>query len=92
VRFVFELFRSMQPGIPLTALHGKIKQERRTLVYMDFLRKKAACMFATDIASRGLDFPNIDWVVSLPSYYYTIKFRTERTICIIKLFCPRFYL
>jgi ATP-dependent RNA helicase DDX10/DBP4 len=65
VRFVFDLFRGMQPGIPLTALHGKIKQERRTLIYMDFIRRKSACMFATDIASRGLDFPDIDWVVQV---------------------------
>ena len=62
VRFAFDLFRGMQPGIPLVALHGKIKQERRTLIYMDFIRRKSACMFATDIASRGLDFPDIDWV------------------------------
>jgi ATP-dependent RNA helicase DDX10/DBP4 len=64
VRFVFECFRGMQPGIPLTALHGKVKQEKRTLIYMDFLRKKHACLFATDIAARGLDFPDVDWVVS----------------------------
>ena len=38
VRFVFELFRGMQPGMPLTALHGKIKQERRTMVFQDFVR------------------------------------------------------
>jgi hypothetical protein len=55
----------MQPGIPLTALHGKIKQDRRTIVFQDFLRRKSACMFATDIASRGLDFPDIDWVVQV---------------------------
>ena len=65
VRFVFDLFRGMQPGIPLTALHGKIKQERRTLIYMDFIQRKSACMFATDIASRGLDFPDIDWVIQV---------------------------
>jgi len=65
VRFVNECFSSMQPGIKLTALHSKIKQERRTLIYMDFARSKAACMFATDIAARGLDFPNVDWVVQL---------------------------
>ena len=49
----------MQPGIPLIALHGKIKQERRTIIYMEFLRKSSACMFATDIAARGLDFPQV---------------------------------
>ena len=47
----------MQPGIPLAALHGKIKQERRTLIFMDYLRRKHACLFCTDIAARGLDFP-----------------------------------
>eukprot|EP01041_Mallomonas_annulata_P006904 gene6904-14017_t len=29
VRFVYECFCGMQPGIPLLALHGKVKQERR---------------------------------------------------------------
>ena len=52
VRFVHECMRGMQPGVPLSALHGKIKQERRTIIYMDFLRKKHACLFATDIAAR----------------------------------------
>ena len=65
VRFVHECFRGMQPGVPLTALHGKIKQDKRTLIYMDFLKKKAACMFATDIAARGLDFPDVDWVIQV---------------------------
>jgi ATP-dependent RNA helicase DDX10/DBP4 len=65
VRFVHECFRGMQPGIALTALHGKIKQERRTHIYMDFMKKTAACMFATDIAARGLDFPDVDWVIQL---------------------------
>lgn len=35
---MFELFRGMQPGMPLTALHGKIKQDRRTMVFQDFIR------------------------------------------------------
>lgn len=63
VRFVYECFRSMKPGITMTALHGKIKQDRRTLIYMDFLKRPSACMLATDIAARGLDFPNVDWVI-----------------------------
>jgi ATP-dependent RNA helicase DDX10/DBP4 len=92
VRFVFECFRGMQPGIPLTALHGKVKQEKRTLIYMDFLRKKHACLFATDIAARGLDFPDVDWVVSgrdslysLDSVvrYKSMRQRTRRCIFIV---------
>ena len=65
VRFVYDCVRGMQPGVPLSALHGKIKQERRTLIYMDFVRRKHACLFATDIAARGLDFPDVDWVVQV---------------------------
>jgi len=63
VRFVWEVFCSMQPGIPLMALHGKIKQENRTKIYFQFLQRPHAVMFATDVAARGLDFPNVDWVV-----------------------------
>ena len=65
VRFAYDLFCAMQPGIPLTSLHGKIKQERRTIIYKDFLRRKSACLLATDIAARGLDFPDVDWVVQM---------------------------
>ena len=83
VRYVHEVFRGMQPGIPLTALHGKVKQEKRTLVYMDFLRKKFACMLATDIAARGLDFPEVDWVIQVdapedPAMYIHRVGRTAR--------------
>ncbi len=65
VRYAYELFRGMQPGIVLTALHGKIKQERRSIIYMDFIKRSSVCMFATDIAARGLDFPDVDWVIQV---------------------------
>jgi len=65
VRFVWELFCSLQPGIPVMALHGKLVQERRTKIYFDFLQRPNAVLFATDVAARGLDFPNVDWVVQV---------------------------
>jgi len=63
VRHAWELFCSLQPGIPIMALHGKLVQEKRTKIYFDFLNKPHAILFATDVAARGLDFPNVDWVV-----------------------------
>ena len=45
------------------ALHGKLKQETRTKLYFDYLQRPHAVLFATDVAARGLDFPNVDWVV-----------------------------
>ncbi|GAX18700.1 ATP-dependent RNA helicase DDX10/DBP4 [Fistulifera solaris] len=63
VRHAWELFCSLQPGVPVMAIHGKLVQHKRTQIYFDFLQRPRAVLFATDIAARGLDFPNVDWVV-----------------------------
>ena len=42
-----------------------LAQLRRMAVYDQFCGKSAAVLFATDIAARGLDFPNIDWVMQV---------------------------
>lgn len=60
---MYECFRTLQPGVPLLALHGKHKQARRTFTFMNFLAKPAAVLFCTDVAARGLDFPAVDWVL-----------------------------
>ncbi|PSC73011.1 DEAD-box ATP-dependent RNA helicase 32 [Micractinium conductrix] len=63
VRFLFEAFRKLRPGVPLRALHGKMNQYKRMGVFYEFCEAKAMVLFATDIAARGLDFPTVDWVV-----------------------------
>lgn len=65
VRFVFETFRKLQPGVPLLHLHGKQKQTKRLEIFQKFTSVKHAFLFATDIAARGLDFPSVDWVIQL---------------------------
>lgn len=65
VRFIHQVFCKLQPGVSLLALHGKYKQGKRVEIYYEFLNKPAAVLFATDIAARGLDFPQVDWVVQL---------------------------
>ncbi|KAG2347226.1 DEAD-domain-containing protein [Suillus weaverae] len=65
VRFVFETFCKMHPGIPLLHLHGKQKQSARLMMYTRFTSSQHAVLFATDIAARGLDFPSVDWVVQV---------------------------
>lgn len=62
VKFVFEIFKKLRPGIPLRCLHGRMKQEVRLAIYSQFCEKRSV-LFSTDIASRGLDFPSVDWVV-----------------------------
>lgn len=65
VRFVYEGFRHMQPGIPLLHLHGRQKQTARLDITKKFSAAKSSCLFATDVAARGLDFPAVDWVVQV---------------------------
>ncbi|RMZ90500.1 hypothetical protein DV736_g2273, partial [Chaetothyriales sp. CBS 134916] len=65
VRFVYEAFRHLQPGIPLLHLHGRQKQTARLEITSRFSSSKHACLFATDVAARGLDFPSVDWVIQL---------------------------
>ncbi|KAF6746034.1 ATP-dependent RNA helicase dbp-4 [Ephemerocybe angulata] len=65
VRFVFETFCKMHPGVPLIHLHGKLKQQARLEMYTKFTAHSHAVLFATDIAARGLDFPGVDWVVQI---------------------------
>jgi ATP-dependent RNA helicase DDX10/DBP4 len=81
VRFVFETFCKMHPGVPLLHLHGKQKQSARLAMYDRFTRSKHAVLFATDIAARGLDFPAVDWVIQVdaPEDAETYVHRVGRT-------------
>lgn len=65
VKFVFEAFKKLRPGIPLKCLHGRMKQERRMGIYSQFCEKRSI-LISTDVASRGLDFNKaVDWVVQV---------------------------
>lgn len=81
VQFLHAAFCRLRPGIPLLALHGKMNQIKRMGVYKEFCRKQFALLFATDVAARGLDFPNVDWVVQLdcPDTPETYIHRAGRT-------------
>lgn len=63
VRFVYEAFRHMRPGVPLLHLHGRQKLGARMDITRNFSSAMHSCLFATDVAARGLDFPAVDWVV-----------------------------
>lgn len=81
VRFVFETFCKMHPGVPLLHLHGKQKQMTRLATFQRFTSMKHAVLLATDIAARGLDFPAVDWVlqVDAPEDADTYIHRVGRT-------------
>ncbi|EGC38307.1 hypothetical protein DICPUDRAFT_76134 [Dictyostelium purpureum] len=81
IRFVYETFRLLNPGTSLFQLHGKMKQWTRLEVFEDFCKKKAGVLFATDIAARGLDFPEVEWVIQVdcPDDIETYIHRIGRT-------------
>jgi ATP-dependent RNA helicase DDX31/DBP7 len=43
--------------------HGERQQTLRQFVKVSAVKKQAAILFATDVASRGLNLPDIDWTV-----------------------------
>lgn len=65
VQYAYESFRTLQPGISLMRLYGRHKQTSRLETTTKFSHAQYACLFATDIVARGLDFPAIDWVVQV---------------------------
>lgn len=36
VKFMYEAFKKLRPGVPLRSLHGKMKQFKRMAVFYDF--------------------------------------------------------
>ena len=52
------------PHLTLYELHGSLSQALRTSTLHSFTRSSNPCiLFCTDVASRGLDLPNIDLVI-----------------------------
>lgn len=49
--------------IPMFKLYGDLSQEVRRSTYLKFCEIPSGVMFCTDVAARGLDMPNISWIV-----------------------------
>ncbi|EER99450.1 DEAD-box ATP-dependent RNA helicase 32 [Sorghum bicolor] len=64
VKFVYEIFKKLRPGIPLKCMHGRMKYEVQQAIVADF-NETTSVLFSTDISSRGLDIENVDWVVQV---------------------------
>lgn len=81
VKYTYELFCKLRPGISLLALYGTLHQEKREKIYNEFCRKSNVVLLATDLASRGLDFPRVNWVIQVdcPEDVDTYIHRAGRT-------------
>jgi superfamily II DNA/RNA helicase len=59
---IAEKFRKY--GFQAASFNGDLEQESRSETLLAFKEKKVNILFATDIASRGLDIDNIDCVIN----------------------------
>ena len=85
---VFNRFRSkglfdLDSTLPIYGLHGKMLQKKRNIIYKNFLTLPRGVLFASDVVARGIDIPNIDYIIQLtapkdPAYYVHRVGRTAR--------------
>jgi len=61
VKYHHELFNYID--LPVLCIHGKQKQTKRTTTFFQFCNADSAILLCTDVAARGLDIPDVDWIV-----------------------------
>ena len=83
VKFFSSLFKLL--NIQVIELHGKQKQTKRISSFFSFCRSHESILFSTDLASRGLDIPAVDWIIQFsppldPKEYIHRAGRTGRGV------------
>ena len=48
---------------PCMSIHGDQKQQKRSTTYLEFCNLEKGILLCTDVAQRGLDIPDVDWVI-----------------------------
>lgn len=61
VKYYHELLNYID--LPVMCIHGKQKQAKRTTVFFQFCNAETGILLCTDVAARGLDIPDVDWIV-----------------------------
>lgn len=47
----------------LFSLYGNMDQHKRAEILSKFCKATSGVLICTDVAARGLDMPNIDWII-----------------------------
>ncbi|KAK2838220.1 hypothetical protein Q5P01_015432 [Channa striata] len=86
VEFLHSLFISVlsanrKPPLDFLRLHGNMKQEERSEVFQQFSASQSGVLLCTDVAARGLDLPQVTWIVQYtpPSVAAEYVHRVGRT-------------
>lgn len=72
-----------QGKIAVVGFHGKMLAKKRSLLFKKFKGLAAGVMFSTDVAARGIDIPDVDWIIQLaapkdPAFFVHRVGRTAR--------------
>ncbi|XP_036382999.1 probable ATP-dependent RNA helicase DDX31 [Megalops cyprinoides] len=54
---------TQRPPLAFLKLHGSMAQEERTEVFREFSHSSTGVLLCTDVAARGLDLPQVTWIV-----------------------------
>jgi ATP-dependent RNA helicase DDX55/SPB4 len=57
------LYEKDKARFPIVSLHGKMAQKKRTRHYDEFVAVAAGVLVCTDVVARGIDLPDVDWIV-----------------------------
>ena len=49
--------------VPVLSISGDYKQQKRSTTFIEFCSLEKGILLCTDVAQRGLDIPDIDWVI-----------------------------
>ena len=61
VKYNYELLNYID--LPVLAIHGRQKQNKRTTTFFQFCNADSGILLCTDVAAKGLDIPEVDWIV-----------------------------
>jgi ATP-dependent RNA helicase DDX55/SPB4 len=65
------------------SMHGKMPQKKRNSVFKTFSQAENGLLLCTDVAARGIDLPNVDWIIQFdapkdPDFFVHRVGRTAR--------------
>ena len=76
------IFEERSQKHQVSKLHGKINQKQRTKIYAGFRSinlgkdgdKSCAMLLTTDLAARGIDIPDVDWIIQFDPPQWSDQF------------------
>jgi superfamily II DNA/RNA helicase len=61
---LFKYLSEKMPKLKMRLLHGDLEKKERELAIKSFIDKKAQVLVATDVAARGIDIKDLEWILN----------------------------